>query len=132
ARALSERFPAIAAEQPEVLAHHYTEAGEAEPAVAAWQQAGERAFGRGALSEAVSHFRRGLAVLATLPESPAREEREFRLQLPLGEALMVTQALASPEAAEALARARVLSAKLGDPVQVVLLLFGLHRSAITR
>src|SRR6266581_1253238 len=132
ARALAERFPAIAAEQPEVLAHHYTEAGEAEPAVAAWQRAGERAFRRGALAEAVSHLRRGLAVLATLPESPAREEREFRLQLPLGQALTVTQAFASPEAAEAFARARVLSAKLGDPVQVVLLLFGLHRSAITR
>src|SRR5205823_1474644 len=70
ARALAERFPAIAAEQPEVLAHHYTEAGEAEPAVAAWQRAGERAFGRGALSEAVSHLRRGLAVLATLPGRP--------------------------------------------------------------
>src|SRR5947199_1013728 len=91
ARALSERFPAIAAEQPEVLAHHYTEAGEAEPAVAAWQQAGERAFGRGALREAVSHFRRGLAVLATLPESPAREGREFRLQLPLRQAVLMTQ-----------------------------------------
>src|SRR5206468_2743466 len=69
ARALAERFPAIAEEQPEVLAHHYTEAGEAEPAVAAWQRAGERAFGRGALGEAVSHLRRGLAVLATLAEA---------------------------------------------------------------
>src|SRR5437867_2178036 len=97
ARALAERFPAIAEEQPEVLAHHYTEAGEAEPAVAAWQRAGGRAFGRRALGEAVSHLRSGLAMLATLPESPAREEREFRIQLALGQALMVTKAWASPE-----------------------------------
>ena len=80
----------------------------------------------------MSHLRRGLAVLATLPDSPARREQEFRLQLSLGQALMVTQAFASPEAAEALARARVLGAKLGDPVQVVLLLVGLTTSVCTR
>src|SRR5436309_2905621 len=132
ARVLAERFHDTAETQPELLAVHYTEAGEAEPAVAAWQRAGERAFGRGALAEAVSHLRRGLAVVATLPESPARAEQEFRLQLPLGQALMVTQAFASPEAAQAFARARVLSAKLDDPVQVVLLLYGLFSSVRTR
>src|SRR5206468_1642852 len=63
---------------------------------------------------------------------PARAEQEFRLQLPLGQALMVTQAFASPEAAQAFARARVLSAKLDDPVQVVLLLYGLFSSVRTR
>src|SRR5207249_12231200 len=63
ARALAERFPAIAAEQPEVLAHHYTEAGEGEPAVAAWQRGGEGALGRGALGEAAACYTKGLDML---------------------------------------------------------------------
>ena len=132
ARALAERYPDTAETQPELLAVHYTEAGEAEHAVAAWERAGTRARARGALGEALSHLRRGLAVLATLPESPARDEQEFRLQLPLAQALMMTQAFASPEVAEALARARVLGAKLRDPGQVVLLLCSLTASAIYR
>ena len=59
ARVLSE----TAESQPEVLAHHYSEAGDAERAVPAWQRAGERALERGALGEAVGHLRRGFAVL---------------------------------------------------------------------
>jgi class 3 adenylate cyclase/tetratricopeptide (TPR) repeat protein len=132
ARVLAERFHDTAETQPELLAVHYTEAGEAEPAVAAWQRAGERALGRGALGEAVSDFRRGLAVLATLPESPAREEREFQLQLPLGQALMVTKGYGLPEIVEAFARARVLSAKLGEPAEVVVILQGLTVSVMCR
>ena len=132
ARVLVERFHDLAETQPELLALHYTEAGEAEPAVRAWQRAAERARARGALDEAVSQLRRGLAVLATLPESPARGEQEFRLQLLLGQALMLTQAFASPEVVEALARARVLSATFGDPRQVAVLLGSLTVSAMYR
>src|SRR4029453_15104732 len=128
----AERFHGTAETQPELLAVHYTEAGEAEPAVAAWQRAGERAYRRGGLGEAVNHFRRGLAMLATLPESPARVEQEFRLQLSLGKASMLTTAFASPEAAQAFARARVLSANLRDDGKLVALLFGLTVSALNR
>jgi class 3 adenylate cyclase len=132
ARVLTERFHDTVDTGPELLAVHYTESGDAERAVEAWQRAGDLAFRRGALSEAVSHLRRGLTVLSRLPESPARDEREFRLQLPLGQALMMTKAFASPEAAGALARASVLSPKLGDPGQAVLLACGLTASAIYR
>ena len=43
ARTIEEQFPAINETQPEVLAHHWTEAGEADKAIAEWQRAGERA-----------------------------------------------------------------------------------------
>src|SRR5439155_25760450 len=70
AKVLDEGFPDVAEAQPELLAHHYTEANEGEPAVAAWQRAGGRALLRGAPGEAVRHLRCGLAVLGTLPEGP--------------------------------------------------------------
>src|SRR5262249_28556753 len=106
AQVLAEQFPEVAETQAELLAHHHTEANEAEPAVAAWQRAGEHANRRGACREAVRHLRRGLAVLGTLPDGPARGEQEFRLPLALGHALMLTKGYSPPPAAEADARAR--------------------------
>src|SRR6266496_6218330 len=49
---LTERFPETAETQPELLAHHYTEAGLSTQAVAYWQQAGQRALERSAHLEA--------------------------------------------------------------------------------
>ncbi len=66
---LEERFPETALTQPELLAHHFTEASLAETAVEYWKIAGERALDRSANVEAVSHFTRGIEVLETLPDS---------------------------------------------------------------
>jgi class 3 adenylate cyclase/tetratricopeptide (TPR) repeat protein len=66
---LEERFPETAQNEPELLAHHFTEAGLAETAVEYWKTAGERALDRSANVEAVSHFTRGIEVLDTLPDS---------------------------------------------------------------
>ena len=43
ARAIEEKFPAIKETQPEVLARHWTEAGETERAIAEWLRAGKTA-----------------------------------------------------------------------------------------
>src|SRR5262249_51736832 len=72
AQVLAERLPDIAETQPELLAHHSTEAGLAEQAVGYWQQAGERSMERAAPVEAAAHLTQGLAVLQTLPDTPAR------------------------------------------------------------
>ena len=57
--------------QPELLAHHYTEAGLTEKAVRCyWYHAGQRAIERSAHVEAIAHLRQGLALLLTLPETP--------------------------------------------------------------
>ena len=42
AQVLEAQFPEIAETQPELLAHHYTEAGLTEQAVGYWQKAGQR------------------------------------------------------------------------------------------
>jgi predicted ATPase len=57
--------------QPELLAHHYTEAGLGAQALPYWHRAGQQAIERSANLEAISHLRTGLAVLHTLPETPA-------------------------------------------------------------
>src|SRR5262249_16735520 len=74
ARVLEARFPATSETQPELLAHHYTEAGLRERALPYWQQAGQRALQRSANLEAVSHVTRGLEVLSTLPETRERAQ----------------------------------------------------------
>ena len=45
ARTLTEKFPDTAEAGPELVAQHLSEAGDTEPAVAAWQRAGKRAGG---------------------------------------------------------------------------------------
>src|ERR1700730_13497460 len=52
ARVIEERFPNTKSTEPEVLAHHLTEAGLAEAAIPLWQAAGEQALQRMALTEA--------------------------------------------------------------------------------
>src|SRR6185295_18655111 len=70
ARVLADRFPDTRANQPELLAHHYTEAGLIEQAIPYWQKAGQRASGRSAYVEAVNHFTKGLELLKTLRDTP--------------------------------------------------------------
>ena len=48
AQVLEQRFPDIAATQPELLAHHYTEAGLHAQAIPYWHKAGLRASERSA------------------------------------------------------------------------------------
>ena len=60
ARVLEEGFSDIVEIQPELLAHHYAEAGFADEAVSYWQRAGERALANYAHEEASNHFERAL------------------------------------------------------------------------
>src|SRR5439155_13387891 len=72
ARALEERFPETCASQPELMAHHYTEAGLSAQAVVYWQRAGRHAVDRSAYVEAIDHLSKWLEVLKTLPDTPER------------------------------------------------------------
>jgi predicted ATPase len=71
AQVLESQFPETVEGQPELLAHHYTEAGLSALAVAYWQRAGKRASERSAYVEAISHLRKGLEVLQMLSDTPA-------------------------------------------------------------
>ena len=121
AQVLTERFPERAELQPELLAHHHTEAGDAAPAAAAWQAAGERALLRSA-REAVAHLRRGIAVVAAVADGAARAQQELALQLRLGQALQATVGYGSEEVAAAFARTKTLTDQLGTGSQDMFLL----------
>jgi predicted ATPase len=125
AQVLEAQFPETVATQPELLAQHYTEAGLVEQAIGYWQRAGQRALQGSAHVEAVAHLTQGLAVLTTLPETPARLEQELALQAALGPALRATQGVAAPEVARAYTRARALCAQLGDTLHLFPVLRGL-------
>jgi len=104
AQVLAERFPETVETQPELLAHHYTEAGLVAQAIPYWQQAGVRAAERSANIEAASHVRKGLALLQTLPTSAEHIQQELTLQLLLGPVWMATKGYAAPEVARTYAR----------------------------
>jgi uncharacterized protein YuzE len=74
-----------------LVAHHYTEAGSHDQAVGYWQRAGQQAVERSANVEAISHLRRGLEILKTLPETLERVHHELDLQLILDMAWMVVK-----------------------------------------
>jgi class 3 adenylate cyclase/tetratricopeptide (TPR) repeat protein len=131
ARTLDEKFPALNKAHPEVLARHWTEAGETEPAIAAWQRAGEQAVERSAYREAERHYRDALAILESVPKSDDRDGRELKLQLALGGVMAATRAWSGVDTAAVYTRARTLAERAG--VAESLTVFrGLFASALTR
>ena len=118
AQVLAAQFAETVEAQPELLAHHYTEAGLNAQAVPYWQQAGQRALERSAMLEAVAHLTQGLEVLDTLPDTPERAQQELGLQIALGPALMNTKGFEAPEVERVYARARALCQQVGDARQL--------------
>jgi predicted ATPase/DNA-binding winged helix-turn-helix (wHTH) protein len=107
------------------LAVHFERGGEVRRAAHYWQQAGENAARRNAYPEAIAALRKGLTLLATLPDGPERARRELALQLTLGELLMATNGMASPEAGEAYNRVHALCQWVGETPQLFRVLSGL-------
>ena len=106
--AIDETFPALKEAHPELLARHWTKAGEAEPAIAEWTTAGKAAEARNAFKEALESYQQALALLRTLADTPARIHQELTLQTALGLALVMTKGLGAPEVREASDYARKL------------------------
>ncbi len=125
ARALEERFPDRVALEPEVVARHYEEAGLVAEAIRLYERAGERAAQRSAHVEAISHFRKGLALLATLPASPERDRQELRLQMNLGTPLLESRGYGDREVERAYTRARELCNLVGDVRETFRAVWGL-------
>jgi class 3 adenylate cyclase/tetratricopeptide (TPR) repeat protein len=130
ATALEQRFPYLVERRPELLAHHLTAAGDTERAIDQWLKAGQYAAARLAHLEALRHFERGLATLAALPESRARDGREIELQLARGLSLFTAKGLEASEAAEAYTRARDLAEQQGDAAQLFVAVYGLWQANI--
>jgi class 3 adenylate cyclase/tetratricopeptide (TPR) repeat protein len=131
AQTIDGQFPALKDSSPELLARHWTEAGEMNPAIAEWQRAGERAIARSAYREAEQHYRLALDLLNKLPESSERDTRELNLQIALGGLLGATRGYSSAATGDPFARARVLSER-GGVDKALQVLNGLWGTAHTR
>ena len=114
AHALEQRFAAIAATEPEIVAHHFTQAGVPDAAIAYWLQAGGRATSCSANREAIGHLTNGLTLLKDVPDTFKRDQLEFKLQVAIIPALMATKGYAATEAEHAATRAWDLSKRVSD------------------
>ncbi len=121
ARALEHSFPETIETQPELLAHHYTEAGLIEMAVVHWRKAGNRDLRRGAYREASAHYKSGLVLIEETPESPKRDLTELKMWLGLTTAVGAAVGWAAPEVGEALGQAQRLASGMESRKEIFLL-----------
>ena len=122
ARVLEEQFPEMVETQPELIAHHYTEAGMGSEAVPHWHRAGERSLQRWANVEAINHLKKGLELLGSISDSaerkrPEDDARRYSLLYKLGEAQQAAGEFM--DACDAFLRASGIARSLGSTDDLV-------------
>jgi class 3 adenylate cyclase/tetratricopeptide (TPR) repeat protein len=121
----------VRARQPELIAHHLTEAGLVIEAIEYWELAGRRSAEKSANAEAISHFRRGLDLAAKLPEGPARDRTTFHLLVALAGPLIAELGYTSSDLADCIASAMTLSERIDDAPDIFPLLYARWASLLT-
>ena len=132
AAVLEDSFPETIATEPEVLAHHLSLAGLHGHAVEYWRRAGEIAVRRSANIEAIAHFSKALEALATQPDSSARSEQEFALQMAVAVPFVATKGHSGIEVEQAYSRAQALCEEQGKLDQVFPVFRGLWNCYLAR
>jgi predicted ATPase/class 3 adenylate cyclase len=132
AELLEERFAVSAGSQPEVLAHHFSEAGLHGKAAEYWRKAGEIAVRRSANVEAIAHFSNALEALKAQPEVPQRAEIELSLQVALAVPLIATKGYSDVGVERTYGRAQALCEQLGKSDELFPILRGLWNCYLTR
>src|SRR5215470_15403560 len=132
AEILRDRFPDTAAAEPEVLAHHFTQAGLTDAAIEWWGKAGEQALRRSAFQEAISHLGKAIEMADKTGEggsaaatASASANQRLKLQTELGKALMYSRGFGAEESKAAFIRARELAAAMEDTTERFTIYYGL-------
>jgi predicted ATPase/class 3 adenylate cyclase/ribosomal protein L40E len=107
------------------LARHYSRSDNVIKAVEYLGRAGQQALQRSAHADAISSLTAATNLLQRIPDSPERVQRELRLQLALGPALIAVKGWAAPEVERVFTHARELCERLGDPPELFPVLVGL-------
>ncbi|MES1245487.1 MAG: protein kinase [Acidobacteriota bacterium] len=115
AQLLQKEFPAVAAAEPELMAHHCERGGMTAEAIEHLKAAGLRVLQRSAMLEAISHLTRALDLLPGLSAAPGLLEQELSLRSVLAVALAATRGYGAPEIFANAERCVALSRELGDP-----------------
>ncbi len=126
AHTLADRFPDVAVNEPEILAHHFTEAGLADLAISYWLKAGNRALSHSANAEAVKHLRRGIELVRKLPPSAESTRKELEFYIALGPAVASTEGEAAEETARVFSHARELLGDRGTLNEQMTILWGAY------
>jgi predicted ATPase len=139
AEILRDRFPDTAAAEPEVLAHHFTQAGLTDAAIEWWGKAGDQALRRSAFQEAVSHLGKAIEMADKTGEgasaaatAPASANQRLKLQTDLGKALMWFRGYGAEESKAAFIRARELVAAIDNATERFTIYYGLWAGNIAR
>jgi class 3 adenylate cyclase/predicted ATPase len=125
AEVLAQLYPDRVEREPELLAHHFTEADKSEPAVDFWLKAGKRAAKTRANLEAIGHLRRGLEVLEVKPAMRNRDGKELALRIALGVPLIGAKGFAVQEVEQNYLRALELGKQLNEKQQIFAAIRGL-------
>ena len=125
AEVIEQLRPEVAERDPQMLAHHRAEAGDARAAIELYRRAGERSAARSSLHEARAHFMAALDLLTGLPQDEWRDRMELELQIPLASATTWVEGQAAPAAGQVYARARQLCHQLADVERLIPVLAGL-------
>ena len=123
--ALERDFPQVVEAQPELLAHHQTEAGLVTQAIDSWLRAGEHAQARSAHLEAIAHLQRGLALVAEVPGAAEQARHELDFHAALGISLLATKGFAASEVGQSYVKAEALSEQTGVTARLYAILQGL-------
>jgi class 3 adenylate cyclase/tetratricopeptide (TPR) repeat protein len=132
AETLQSKFAEIAELQPELLAHHFVEAGLISQAIDWLARAASRSAGRYNNIEAVSLFNRALRLVTQLPDEPSRQSREFDLRIASIEPLYATHGYSGPEVEQNYARLLELGQDLKQTRQLLRILWGRAGGALVR
>jgi class 3 adenylate cyclase/tetratricopeptide (TPR) repeat protein len=102
------RQPERAAAEPEVIAHHFTEAGLDDQAIEWWGKAGDQALRRSAFQEAIAHLGKAIAMADKAADGKVARDSGQRQQFHAahGNALFAARGPGATETTEAFARAR--------------------------
>lgn len=125
ARAYEDHFPDVVSAQPEVVAHHYTQADLPIEAIPYWKKAGNNALGRNANSEAVHNFKQALSLVDRISPIAFKEKTELGLLNSLGPAIMMAKNYSDKEARNIFSRAWELCQKVNLPIEQMKTLMGL-------
>jgi predicted ATPase len=132
AEVLAASFPQTLEARPELLAHHYTEAGLTHKAIDFWLRAGLRSRLRSEDTEAISHLTKGLSLLRTVEESIERDQLELQFLISLGPEYIAIRGYGAPEVGPIMLRARELCERIGDDQQLFGIMLGMWEWRLVR
>ena len=115
--AIDKLAPETRLRRPEILARHYTEAGQHAEAIEHWHRAGQVAIQRSAHGDALVHLVDALKLLAGQPESAARDAQEIAIQLAMATSLTAARGYGAADVERTLTRIRLLADRLPDVAQ---------------